>query len=420
MVLEPERVAEARNIFEKWDLDFAVVGETLAEDRFLVRHHGETAADLPLQALSSSAPELDRPWTPTIVEDPPVVPPADCGTAAALLALMGGPDLCSRRWIWEQYDHMVMADTVLRPGSDAAVVRIHGSRRGLAFSLDCNSHYCAGDPRIGGMQAVAEACRNLRAVGASPLAITDCLNFGDPGRQEVMGQFVGCVKGIAEACTALGVPVVSGNVSLYNQTGEQAVLPTPMIGAVGLLADLDLLIRPEGLAPGNALLLLGSSTGHLHRSLYARQLLGQNDGPPPRVDLEAERQAGRLMDRFARERRVSACHDLSEGGLAAAAAEMALAGDCGLALQSADSCLATHTWWFGEDQGRYLLAVEERDVAYLRRVADSAGIPVCRVGRAMEKPVLRLDDEELACQDLECVREAWFPNFMSGTKSGRH
>ena len=314
---------------------------------------------------------------------------------------------------------MVMADTVLRPGSDAAVVRIHGSRKGLAFSLDCNSHYCAGEPRTGGMQAVAEACRNLRAVGALPLAVTDCLNFGDPGRQEVMGQFVECVKGVAEACTALGIPVVSGNVSFYNQTGEQAVLPTPMIGAVGLLEDLDLLVRPEGLAPGQELLLLGSNTGHLHRSLYARQLLGRNDGPPPPVDLAAEARAGRLVDQAVREGRVFACHDLSDGGLAAAAAEMAIAGGCGLALEAADASMATHAWWFGEDQARYLLAVEERNVAYFRRAAEKAEIPLCRIGRATEQPVLRLDDEELSCLTLEREREAWFPEFMDGAESRR-
>ena len=412
MVLDPERVADAKAIFEKWDLDFAVVGETLADDRFLVRHRGETVADLPLQSLSGSAPELDRPWVRTAVLPAPGIPQADCGSAVALLSLMGASALCSRRWIWEQYDHMVMADTVLRPGADAAVVRIHGSRRGLAFSLDCNSHYCVADPRVGGMQAVAESCRNLRAVGAVPLAVTDCLNFGNPEREGTMGQFVDCVLGIGDACRALGVPVVSGNVSFYNQTGDRAILPTPMIGAVGLLEDVDLVIRPEGLSPGHTILLIGHSAGHLHRSLYARQLLGRDDGPPPPVDLEAEASAGALVGRLASQRLVAACHDLSEGGLAAAAAEMALGGGCGIALEAADSGVSTHGWWFGEDQGRYLLAVAEEDLGTV--LAAAGTVPVRRVGRAGEQRVLRLGKEALSCDILADAREAWLPDFMAG------
>ena len=412
MVLDPDRVAEARAIFDKWDLDFAIVGETLAEDCFRVRHRDRTEAELPLQSLSGSAPELDRPWVSSGPVAAPEIPETDSGFPAALRSLIGGPALCSRRWIWEQYDHMVMADTVLRPGADAAVVRIHGSRRGLAFSLDCNSHYCVADPRAGGRQAVAEACRNLRAVGAVPLAITNCLNFGDPERPEIMGQFADCVLGIGDACRALGIPVVSGNVSFYNQTGNRAILPTPMIGAVGLLEDLDLLIRPEGLAPGQAVLLLGSSAGHLHRSVYARQLLGRDDGPPPPVDLKAEARSGALMERFARERFLAACHDLSEGGLAVAAAEMALQGGCGMVLDAADPDVTPHGWWFGEDQGRFLLAVGEQDLASVFRAAESDRVPLRRIGQTEERPVLRLGCEELSCDALRQDREAWLPEFM--------
>ena len=419
MVLEPERVEEAKAIFEKWDLDFAVVGETRSDDRFLVRYRGRIEADLPLQALSGSAPELDRPWIATPAAAAPDIPPAECGTGAAILSLIGGPALCSRRWIWEQYDHMVMADTLLRPGADAAVVRIHGSHRGLAFSLDCNSHYCAADPRAGGRQAVAEACRNLRAVGATPLAITDCLNFGDPGRPEIMGQFADCVLGIGDACRAFGVPVVSGNVSFYNQTGEQAILPTPMIGAVGLLDDLRDLIRPEGLLAGHAIVLLGGSAGHLHRSLYARQLLGRDDGAPPPVHLVAEARAGAVVEQLARERRLAACHDLSEGGLAVAAVEMALDGGCGIALEAAEPGIPSHGWWFGEDQGRYLLAAAESDLRDVFHAAEAGGVPARRIGQAEQGPTLRFGEEELTWGALERAREAWLPEFMGGAGSAR-
>ncbi len=419
MVLAPERVEEAKAIFNKWDLDFAVVGETRSDDRFLVRHRGRTEADLPLQALSGSAPELDRSWIATTAAAAPDIPPADCGMEAAILSLVGGPALCSRRWVWEQYDHMVMADTILRPGADAAVVRIHGSDRGIAFSLDCNSHYCAADPHAGGMQAVAEACRNLRAVGATPLAITDCLNFGDPGRPEIMGQFAGCVLGIGDACRAFGVPVVSGNVSFYNQTGEQAILPTPMIGAVGLLDDLQDLVRPESLAPGHAIVLLGRGAGHLHRSLYARQLLGRDDGPPPPVDLVAEAQAGVIVEQLAKQGRLAACHDLSEGGLAVAAVEMALDGGCGVALEAADPAFPSHGWWFGEDQGRYLLAVSEPDLGDALRAAEASGVPARRIGKAEQGRILRFGEEELSWEALARAREAWLPEFMDSAKPTR-
>ncbi len=414
MVLEPEAVAASKAIFDKWDLDFAVVGETLAEDRFEVVHRGRVEADLPLQALSGSAPELDRPWIPASVEDAPGIPPAAGEACEALLALIGGPALASRRWIWTQYDHMVMADTILRPGSDAAVVRVHGSRLGLAFSLDCNQHYCAGDPRVGGRQAVAEACRNLRAVGAEPLAITNCLNFGDPERPEIMGQFVGCVLGIGDACRALGIPVVSGNVSFYNQTGETAILPTPVIGAVGLLDEAERALRADAARPGQKIVLLGRTRGHLHRSLYARQLVGRDDGPPPPVDLEAEARTGSLVGRLSAERRLAACRDLSDGGLAAAAAEMALDGNCGVELADPDPTVPPHAWWFGEDQARYLIALEEGNCGAALRAAEEGGVGARVVGRVIERPVVRLGGEETDCDRLRQARESWLPAFMDG------
>ena len=413
MVLDPERVELAQGIFARWELEFAVVGKTLAEDRLCVRHRGRQEVDLPLQALAGSAPELDRPWRKSVAPaSAPAIGSAESGPVAALCRLLEDPALCSRRWVWEQYDHMVLADTVLRPGADAAVVRLHGSHRGLAFSLDCNPWYCRAAPRMGGRQAVAEACRNLRAVGAVPLAITNCLNFGDPGRPEIMGQFVECTLGIGDACRALGIPVVSGNVSFYNQTGDQAVLPTPVVGAVGLIEDLDRLIRPDGLAPGQELLLLGETGGGLHQSVYARRLLGREDGPPPSVDLAAEARLGALLERLAGERRVAACRDLSDGGLAVAASEMALAGGCGLTLDAAPG--PATEWWFGEGQGRALLAVAPGEVAAVERSAAAAGVGCRRVGRVEADRSLALGAERVALARLDRLREAWLPDWMEG------
>ena len=319
-VLRPEMEPLARTVFEKWDLAFEVVGRTTSTGRLEVRRGGVRCADLPLRSLAAAAPVHRRPWTlPTPSAAPPVPPAEDL--AGTLAALLGSHALASRRWVWEQYDHMVMADTVLAPGADAAVTRIHGSNRALAFALDCNPHYCRADPVVGGRQAVAEACRNLRAVGARPLAITNCLNFGDPERPEIMGQLVGCVQGIAEACGALDAPVVSGNVSLYNETDGRAILPTPVVGAVGLIDDLALLVRPELREPELVLILFGASKGRLHRSAYARLILGRDDGPPPEVDLRAERRTGDLILALGRSGALTACRDVSDGGLAVTAAE---------------------------------------------------------------------------------------------------
>jgi phosphoribosylformylglycinamidine synthase len=406
MVLRPEKESQARAIFEKWDLDFAIVGETTPEDRFLIRLNGEVKAELPLKALSGTAPEYDRPFVETPAPGPaPDLPEID--PAEALLRLIGSPNLCSRAWVWQQYDHMVGADTVVRPGSDAAVVRVHGTAKAVALTADVTPRYCKADPRQGGRQAVAEAFRNLSATGARPLAATDNLNFGNPERPEIMGQLVGCIKGIAEACRALDMPVVSGNVSLYNETEGRAILPTPTIGAVGLLQDLSQVIR---MAPGpdQALVLLGQTRGHLAQSAYAWELFGNADGPPPPVDLADERAAGELVRALHGEGLITAAHDLSDGGLAVAAAEMALAGDTGVALD-ADPTLTPAAWFFGEDQGRYLLATRDAGAVIAR--AGAAGVPARSVGRT-GGTTLRLDTSEVALAVLRQVHETALPRLM--------
>ncbi|MXU66342.1 phosphoribosylformylglycinamidine synthase subunit PurL [Oceanomicrobium pacificus] len=378
MVLRPEKEAEAKAVFDKWDLDFAIVGETIAEDRFLIRLNGEVKADLPLKALSGTAPEYDRPWVPTPARDAYDDVP-DITPDAALLALAGSPNYASRAWVWEQYDHMVMADTVVRPGSDAGVVRVHGTKKALAFTSDVTPRYCFANPVEGGKQAVAEAYRNLCATGAKPLATTDNLNFGNPEKPEIMGQLVGCIEGIGAACAALDMPIVSGNVSLYNETDGKGILPTPTIGAVGLLADADQLIR---MAPGpqDALVLIGETAGHLGRSALLAECLGLEAGDAPAVDLQAERAAGELV-RAARDAGlVRAAHDLSDGGLALAAADMALAADTGLVLE-ADGTLPDIAWFFGEDQGRYLLACAPDKADALCAMAADAGVAARTVGR---------------------------------------
>ncbi len=372
MVLNPELEAEARAIFVKWDLDFAIVGETIAEDRFLILQGNEVKADLPLSKLASSAPEYDRPWVETppagAVGDVPRIEPI-----AALRALIGSPNYAHKAWVWEQYDSMVMADTVRSPGLGAGVVRVHGTPKLLAFTSDVTPRYVMANPVEGGKQAVAEAYRNLCAVGARPLATTDNLNFGNPEKPEIMGQLVGAIKGIGAAVKALDMPIVSGNVSLYNETDGAGILPTPTIGAVGILASEDELI--SGLArEGDMLLVIGTTQGHLGQSALLAEAFGMETGDAPPVDLKAERKHGEFLR--ANRKLLRAATDLSDGGLGLAAFEMADAANTGVWVES--SGIAT---LFGEDQARYLVACDLAHAAELMAAGEKAGVKVTQMGQ---------------------------------------
>ncbi len=374
MVLKPELEAEARAVFEKWDLDFAIVGETIAEDRFLILHHNEVKADLPLSKLSSTAPEYDRPWVET-----PSATPLDATSIAevdpieGLKALIGSPNYCSREWVFEQYDTMVMADTARTPGLGSGLVRVHGSDKLLAFTSDVTPRYVKANPIEGGKQAVAEAYRNLTAVGALPLATTDNMNFGNPEKPEIMGQFVGAIKGIGAAVSALDMPIVSGNVSLYNETDGAAILPTPTIGAVGLIHNADAAINGTA-RDGDVALLIGDTAGHLGQSALLAEHLGRIEGDAPAVDLTAEKRHGDFIR--ANHARIGACTDLSDGGLALAAFELAEAAGVGVEINAEDTATL-----FGEDQARYLLACSSDQADALSVAAAQAGVPVQKVGR---------------------------------------
>ena len=371
MVLKPEMEAEARAIFVKWDLDFAIVGETIPEDRFLILHGNVVKADIPLSKLSSSAPEYDRPWVPTPAAAPLGEVPA-IGAMDGLRALIGSPSYAHKAWVYEQYDSQVGADTLVTPGLPAGVVRVHGTGKALAFTSDVTPRYVKANPVMGGKQAVAEAFRNLCAVGALPLATTDNLNFGNPEKPEIMGQFVGALQGIGEACIALDMPIVSGNVSLYNETDGTGILPTPTIGAVGILRSMDELIAGKPQA-GDVAVLVGQTAGHLGQSALLAEAFGIEAGDAPPVDLTAERKHGDFI-RAARGM-IRACSDLSDGGLALAAFEMAEAAGLGLTLEAGQTAQL-----FGEDQARYLLAVAPADLAVLVQAAKAAGVPVASVG----------------------------------------
>jgi phosphoribosylformylglycinamidine synthase len=372
MVLKPELEDVARAIFVKWDLDFAIVGETIPEDRFLILHGNEVKADLPLSKLSSSAPEYDRPW----VETPAAAPLTDVpviGAMAGLRALIGSPSYAHKAWVYEQYDSMVMADTVIAPGAGAGVVRVHGTGKALAFTSDVTPRYVKANPFEGGKQAVAEAYRNLTAVGALPLATTDNLNFGNPEKPEIMGQFVGAIKGIGAAVAALDMPIVSGNVSLYNETDGKGILPTPTIGAVGILASLDEVISGRPVA-GDMAVQIGQTHGHLGQSAVLAELFNREEGDAPPVDLAAEKRHGEFLR--ANRKLLRAATDLGDGGLALAAFEMAEGAGLGVTLPVSEA-----GFLFGEDQARYLLAASPADAEALVAAGKAAGVPVTVVGK---------------------------------------
>jgi phosphoribosylformylglycinamidine synthase len=413
MVLKPGAEDQARAIFGKWELDFAVVGKLTDTGRIEVVHQGVVEADIPLDPLATNAPLYRRPTAPTPPR-PDIGHPADpVGLQAALEKLIACPDLASRAWVWNQYDTTVMGNTVFRPGqADAALVRLEGRARALAITTDCTPRWCAADPEAGGAHAVAEAWRNITATGATPLAITDNMNFGNPQKPEIMGQFASAVMGMRAACLALDFPVVSGNVSLYNETEGRGILPTPAIGGVGVIDDA---ARAVGLAlpAGHDLVLLGAPLGHLGASLWLREILGREDGPPPPVDLFAERRTGDFVRAEILAGRIAACHDVSDGGLLVAIAEMAMASGIGATLLAGPDTLPPHAFWFGEEAARYVAAVADSPALLAR--AGAAGIPARLLGRSGGPDLTLPGAVSISIAALTQANQAWFPRFMEGT-----
>jgi phosphoribosylformylglycinamidine synthase len=403
MVLKPGREDFAEAIFKKWELDFAVIGHVTDSGRMVLEHKGEIVCDIPLAPLADDAPLYDRPSMPKdeykiwskVEALGEIAESADIG--ADLVTLMGSPDIASRRWIWEQYDHMVGADTVQRPGGDAAVVRVHGAQKGIAISTDCTPRYCYADPYEGGKQAIAECYRNLSAVGSTPLAVTNCLNFANPQRPEIMAQLTGCLEGMGDACRALDFPIVSGNVSLYNESkatgGGSAILPTPAIGGIGLLADVDVMATVAFKKEGDAIWLIGGEGSHLGQTIWLREIAGREAGDAPKVDLAAERANADIVRALIADGKATAVHDIADGGLIVTIAEMALAGKIGATL---DVALTTASA-FGEDQGRYV-------------VTTAAGVEVpgaVKIGTVGGATVAGI-----AIDTLRTAHEGFFPALM--------
>ncbi|MEC7629466.1 MAG: phosphoribosylformylglycinamidine synthase subunit PurL [Pseudomonadota bacterium] len=408
MVLKPGREPEAEVIFLRWGLDFAVVGSLTDTGRMVVHHEGRVIADMPLEPLADGAPEYDRPFTST-----PLAPQIDASHADdtnitdALKTLMGCSEIASRRWIYEQYDSMVMGDTLSGPGGDAALVRVHGTQKALAISTDVTPRYCLAQPVEGGKQAVAEAYRNISATGATPLAITNCLNFGNPERPEIMGQFVECLEGIGAACEALDFPVVSGNVSLYNETNGQGINPTPAIGGVGLIEDLEKAVGNAFTQADRYVFVLGKTEGHLGCSLYQRFVL-QDEAvyAPPSVNLELERKHGQFVRDIIDAGIVDAVHDVSDGGLLVALGEMCLPHNLGCHIEDDN----TAGFWFGEDQGRYVIVGADADKILAQ--ANASGLALNYLGKTGGSELTIAKRIHISVKELRTIHENWLPDYM--------
>jgi len=436
MVLQPGKEPMAEAIFRKWELDFAVIGEVTDTGHMVLEWNGEVVCDIPLAPLADEAPLYDRPYASreeyqawAQVKPLGDLPEStDIGTD--LLKLMACPDLASRAWIWRQYDQQVGGDTLQLPGGDAAVVRVHGTRKALAITTDCTPRYCYADPYEGGKQAVAESYRNLSAVGAKPLAITNCLNFANPQRPEIMAQIVGCLEGMSDACRALDYPIVSGNVSLYNESkatgGGSAILPTPAIGGVGLLDDYAKMATIGFKAEGEEIYQIGihpyhdrDDKGHFGQSLWLREIHGREDGPAPHVDLDAERRTGETIRALIREGVVTSVHDISDGGMLVAVAEMALAGNIGARVSESRACITDG--YFGEDQGRFLITTDRphelREA--LQRIHGDYGIGGWPLGWTGGVGIQIGSDEDgplstVSLADLREASDSFFRDWMEG------
>lgn len=416
MILKPEKEKLAEEIFRKWDLDFAVIGKITRTGDMVLKMHGKTYANMPVAPLSEQAPIYDRPWkiTPKRKDLASTDFKGKGNVISTLKKLLGTPDLSSKRWIYEQYDHMVMGDTVVRPGSDAAVIRVHGTEKALAITSDCTPRYCFADPVEGGKQAVVETWRNITASGAKPLAITNCLNFGNPQKPEIMGQIIGCLQGMSEACEKLNYPIVSGNVSLYNETNGSAVHPTPSIGGVGLLKDVEKHATISFKNIGEEIILIGETKGHIGSSLYLREIHGSEEGTPPPVDLAIELKNGNFVRELIETKQINTCHDVSDGGLLVSVAEMAMKsedGKIGAEILVPKKAPDQFHYFFGEDQARYVISAKPSIAKKILAKAKKEGITTAKIGKTI-KDNFKVGTTKIKVSELTEENENFFKEYF--------
>ena len=415
IVLENGKEKKAQKIFDKWDLDFAVIGKTTDSKKIKLFFNEEKVADIPIDFLAENAPIYDRKWKKTKLPQKIKFKKQDFKALKienCLKKLLSNPNICDKQWIWDQYDHTVMGDTIQKPGGDSGVVRVHGTSKAIAASVDSSALYCFAHPLTGGKQIVCESWRNLVSVGAAPIAITNCLNFGNPEKEKNMGEFVECVQGITEASKYLDFPVVSGNVSFYNETKDKGIKPTPSIGGVGLIKDYNNMISMGLKNEGNTILVIGKTIGHLDQSIFAREILSEKKGPPPEINLFNEKNNGLIVLRLINEMLIESCHDISLGGILVAVAKMCIKSSKGIKINPLKSLINKFEYFFGEDQARYLIEVNSKNLKKVKNILKDNSISFEDFG-TVTKDKLQFDKEiDLTLEDLNNAYKNWLRKYM--------
>ena len=412
MILEPKKENIAKEVFDKWELDFSVIGKLTDTKKLVINHKKNKKAEIVLDILEKGAPSYERPYSINSFPETEITKEMllKINPIEVLKELIGSPNLCSRKWIWEQYDHMVMTDTVLLPGGDSAVIRVHGTNKGLSLTSDSTPRYCASDPIEGGKQAVSEAWRNLISVGSRPIAITDCMNFGNPEKEDIMGQFAGVVKGMISACTELDFPVVSGNVSLYNETNGKGINPTPVIGGVGVINDLKIIADHNFKRENDVIIVIGKTEGHLTQSIYATELLKFNEGLPPKVDLKEEKTNGLVVKKIIETSLIDTCHDISDGGLLVALSEMSMKNEIGFKINIDKN--NSHYFLFGEDQSRYVISSTKDNIDNILSILKEENIIYEIIGTTTKGNII-VNDEQVKINEIKDLYENWFNKYLT-------
>ena len=415
IVLENGQEEKAKKIFEKWNLDFAVIGKTTNSKNIVINFNNKKVAEIPLDFLAEKAPLYDRKWKKTKLpqkinfknQDFKSLKLKDC-----LIKILNNPNIADKQWVWDQYDHTVMGDTIQKPGGDAGVVRIHGTKKAVAASVDSSATYCYAHPLTGGKQIVCESWRNLISVGAEPIAITNCLNFGNPEKEKNMGEFVECVQGITEASKFLNFPVVSGNVSFYNETKDKGIKPTPSIGGVGLIKNYENMISMDLKKEGNIILVIGKTEGHLDQSVFAREIFNEKKGPPPEINLFNEKNNGLAITKLINKKLIESCHDISLGGILIAISKMCLKGNKGVKMNKPKYLINTYEYLFSEDQGRYLIEVSKNKLKKVEELLDENSIHYEQLGYVIKEKIEFSEKSNISIDELKKSNKQWLKQYM--------
>ena len=415
IVLENGKENHAKKIFEKWDLDFAVIGKTTNSKKIELKFNNTKVAEIPINLLAENAPIYDRKWKKTKLPQKLKINKNEfksLNLSDCLKKILANPNISEKKWIWDQYDHTVMGDTIQKPGGDAGVVRIHGSKKAIAASIDSSASYCNSHPLTGGKQIVCESWRNLISVGAKPIAITNCLNFGNPEKEKNMGEFVECVEGISESCKYLNFPVVSGNVSFYNETKDKGIKPTPAIGGIGLIKDYEKMVTMNIKNEGNLVFVVGKTEGHLDQSIFAKSILSEDKGPPPEINLFNEKNNGETLLKLIDKNLIKSCHDVSIGGILVAVSKMCILGKKGMKLNPIKSLTNKFEYFFAEDQSRYIIELEKKNVEIVRKILKENSVHYDELGTVSKNQLEFGSEIKLSIEEIEESNKNWLKKFM--------